>query len=147
MRRIRLIIQSLLILFLFYPGLDKILNWKKTYQTFHNQVFPDYLADVLAFSVPCLEIGLAILLIFKKTRWWGFLGSALLLTVFTTYIGLIWVGSFPRVPCSCAGIFDSIGWQTHFYINLLFICFSIAGFSMPMDENRLSNLHSKIKQE
>ncbi|WP_442780940.1 MauE/DoxX family redox-associated membrane protein [Algoriphagus sp. PAP.12] len=147
MRRIRLIIQSLLILFLLYPGLDKLLNWSKNYQAIHNQVFPEYLADILAFAVPCLEIGLAILLIFKKTRWWGFLGSSLLLTIFTTYIGLIWVGSFPRVPCSCAGIFDSIGWQTHFYINLLFIGFSIWGLSIPANENKLSNLQSEIKQE
>ncbi len=73
---------------------------------------------------------IALLLLFSITRWWGYLGSALLLTVFITYVGLIWVGAFPRVPCNCAGIIESLGWAEHFVLNLGLIGISVAGLRL-----------------
>ena len=58
-------------------------------------------------------------------------GSSLVLTVFTTYVGLIWVGAFPRVPCSCAGILESLGWAEHFGLNL--ICIGIAAIGLKLE--------------
>ena len=55
------------------------------------------------------------------------LGSVLLLTVFVTYVGLIWVGAFPRVPCNCAGILESLGWAEHFWMNLGLIGVAVWG--------------------
>lgn len=101
-----------------YTGFDKLLRWKDSRNAFHNQTFPAELAEVLAYAVPIVELLIALLLLFSVTRWWGYLGSILLLTVFTTYVGLIWVGAFPRVPCNCAGILESLGWAEHFWMNL-----------------------------
>lgn len=120
-------ISFILVLVWTYTGFDKILNWEASWKAFHNQTFPSELAGILSFAVPGIELLMALLLLFSCTRWWGFLSSILLLTVFTTYVGMIWVGAFPRTPCNCAGIIESMGWSAHFYLNLVLILFGIVG--------------------
>lgn len=118
-----------LILLWTYTGLDKLIRYEESRKAFHNQTFPPDLAEVLAYAVPFVELLLGLLLVFQATRWWGYLGSILLLTVFTSYVGLIWVGAFPRVPCNCAGILESLDWKRHFFINLFFIFLGILGLA------------------
>ncbi|WP_396127661.1 MauE/DoxX family redox-associated membrane protein [Algoriphagus halophytocola] len=79
---------------------------------------------------------IALLLLFSITRWWGYLGSILLLTVFTTYVGLIWVGAFPRVPCNCAGILESLGWLEHFVLNMICIGIAVWGIRLKTGDGR-----------
>ena len=119
--------STLLILLWTYTGLDKLLRWEASRNALHNQTFPAELAEVLAYAVPTTELLIALLLLFSVTQWWGYLSSILLLTVFTTYVGLIWVGAFPRVPCNCAGILESLGWAEHFFLNLGFIVVGVWG--------------------
>ncbi|MBN3582514.1 DoxX family membrane protein [Algoriphagus aestuarii] len=126
--------RGLLILLWTYTGLDKLIRFEESRKAFHNQTFPGELAEVLAYAVPIIELLIALLLLFSVTRWWGYLGSILLLTVFTTYVGLIWVGAFPRVPCNCAGILESLGWMEHFVLNLGFIGVAVWGMRMRNDE-------------
>ncbi|MDF2159430.1 hypothetical protein P2G54_16340 [Algoriphagus sp. CAU 1675] len=121
------IISSILILIFCYTGLDKAIRFESSRKAFHNQTFPAELAEILAYAVPGVELLLTLLLFFSVTKWWGYLGSLLLLTVFTTYVGLIWVGAFPRVPCNCAGILESLGWAEHFFLNLGLIGISVLG--------------------
>lgn len=116
-----------LILLWTYTGLDKLMRFKESRNSFHNQTFPVELAEVLTYAVPIVELLVALLLLFSVTRWWGYIGSILLLTVFITYVGLIWVGAFPRVPCNCAGILESLGWAEHFWMNLGFIGLAVWG--------------------
>lgn len=130
MRVTKTIIQFILILVFAYSGCDKIIHWEQSKLAFQNQTFPDELALALAYVVPILELVLAILIAFPKTLWWGYLGSMLLLTVFTTYVGLIWVGAFPRVPCNCAGILESLDWNSHFFINLFLIFLTMIGLAI-----------------
>ncbi|WP_425637934.1 MauE/DoxX family redox-associated membrane protein [Algoriphagus yeomjeoni] len=126
--------SALLILLWIYTGLDKVLRWEVSKNAFHNQTFPVELADVLAYAVPITELLIALLLLFSVTRWWGHLASILLLTVFTTYVGLIWVGAFPRVPCNCAGILESLGWLEHLILNLLFIALAVVGLKQSQNK-------------
>ncbi|MHA7129247.1 MauE/DoxX family redox-associated membrane protein [Algoriphagus namhaensis] len=125
--RFQVILVYPLILTWTYTGLEKIIRFEASRKAFHNQTFPPELAELLSYSVPPLEIMLALLLAYPATRWWGYLGSLLLFTVFITYVGLIWVGAFPRIPCNCAGIIESLGWGEHFFLNLLMIGISIVG--------------------
>lgn len=130
MRGITTTITSFLILVFGYTGLDKLIRWKANWGSFHNQPVPPELAEFLAYAVPISELLIALLLIFSSSRWWGFLASTLLLTVFTTYVGLIWAGAFPQVPCSCAGILESLGWAEHFWLNLGLIGISVLGLKL-----------------
>ena len=122
--------STVLILLWTYTGMDKLIRFGESRKSFHNQTFPSELAEVLSYSVPMVELLIALLLLFSVTRWWGYLGSILLLTVFTTYVGLIWVGAFPRVPCNCAGILESLGWAEHFWMNLGFIGVALWGMRL-----------------
>lgn len=119
--------STLLILLWTYTGLDKLIRWEASRKAFLNQPMPNELEEILTFAIPGVELLIALLLLFSVTRWWGYLSSILLLAVFTTYVGLIWVGAFPRVPCNCAGIIDSMGWAEHFWMNLGFIGVAVWG--------------------
>ncbi|MFC4871969.1 MauE/DoxX family redox-associated membrane protein [Negadavirga shengliensis] len=57
----------------------------------------------------CRLLLLAVALTVKPLRWWGLMGSVVLLSVFTTYVGLIWWNVFDRVPCNCAGFIEAMG--------------------------------------
>jgi len=117
-----------------YTASDKLIRFGESRNAFRNQTFPVELAEILSYAVPGVELLLALLLLFSVTRWWGYLGSVLLLTVFITYVGLIWVGAFPRVPCNCAGILESLGWAEHFWINLGLIGMAVYGIWMERKE-------------
>ena len=110
-----------------YTGLEKLIRFENSRKAFLNQPMPQELEEILAYVIPGVELLLALLLLFSVTRWWGYLGSALLLTIFITYVGLIWVGAFPRVPCNCAGIIESLGWAEHFVLNLGLIGVAVWG--------------------
>ena len=138
MRGITIILSSVLITIFGFTGVEKLTRFESSRKAFHNQTFPSELAEVLSFAVPISELLIALLLLFSVTRWWGYLGSILLLMVFITYVGLIWVGAFPRVPCNCAGIIESLGWAEHFILNLGLIGVAIWGM-------RVESLQFKVK--
>lgn len=130
MKKLENILSLSLIIIWTYTGFDKLIDFEDSRKAFHNQTFPADLAEALAYAVPITELFIALLLLFSVTRWWGFLSSILLLTVFTTYVGLIWVGAFPRVPCNCAGILESLDWSAHFILNSICILIGICGLSL-----------------
>lgn len=111
----------------FYVGIDKYFHWEPHYRAFLNQPLPKVWATNLAYLVPFLELILGLLLFFPKSRWFGFLGSSILLSSFTTYVGLVWIGAFPEVPCSCAGLFRRLLWGEHLLLNLAFLLISLVG--------------------
>lgn len=117
----------ILILVWAYTGLEKIIRFEQSRKAFHNQTFPGELAEALSYVVPGVELVIALLLLFSVTRWWGYVGSLLVLTVFITYVGLIWLGAFPRIPCNCAGLIESLGWAEHFVLNLGLIGLAVYG--------------------
>ncbi|UCS93220.1 hypothetical protein KZP23_21640 [Echinicola marina] len=124
---IRHIINSIFILLWTYTGLEKLINWDTTYNAFHNQPFPSKLAEILVYSIPVTELLLVLILLIPQSRKPGLLLSTLLMTVFTTYIGLVWMGAFPRVPCTCAGFIESMSWEGHFLFNMALIVLGVVG--------------------
>lgn len=139
MKNSAVFISFILILVWVYTGLDKLLRWEASWKAFHNQPFPAELARMLSYLVPFTELLIALLLLFSFSRWWGFLSSILLLTVFNTYVGLIWVGAFPRVPCNCAGILETLSWSVHFWLNSFLIILSIVGIWLIHRKEMIEN--------
>ncbi|TDK42055.1 MauE/DoxX family redox-associated membrane protein [Algoriphagus formosus] len=137
-----LVVRVVLILLWTYTGLEKLIGFESSRKAFLNQPMPNELEEILAVAVPSLELLLAFLLLLKITRWWGYLGSIILLTVFVTYVGLIWVGAFPRVPCSCAGLIDSMGWTAHMILNLNLLILAIVGLLIESKKEAGYNLTS-----
>ena len=124
-------IVALFLAFLFvYTGLSKVIDWEQTKSGLYNQVFPTWLSHVLLYMLPVLEIATAILLVIPKFRALGLRVSVILMACFTLYIVLILTGIFGRIPCSCGGVIDSLGWWEHLVFNLVFLGIGIVGWKM-----------------
>lgn len=129
-KRIRALLAgltSIIVLLWVYTAFSKIMEYKNFNRQLHNQTFSPDLAEILVWLIPTLEIITVLLLAFSKTRLTGLLFSTLLMGVFTTYILLVITGYYDRKPCSCGGVLNEMGWQTHFWFNLLFLSIAILG--------------------
>ena len=128
-KKIAVEICSVLLAVLFiYTGVSKLIDWSETRFSFLNQVFPDSINKLLLYTIPPVEILIAIMLLIPRFRQNAFLGSMILMGAFTLYVGLVLTGVFGRIPCSCGGIVESLSWEWHFVVNLLFLFISAVGY-------------------
>lgn len=129
MKRTLLIdIIAFLLIFLFvYTAVSKSVDFDKFQGQMHNQTLPSWLATMLIWTLPEIELIVAFLLIFSLTRQAGLYASLLLMAVFTGYIGLVLLHVFSRVPCSCGGVLKIMGWKVHFFFNVFFLLLSCFG--------------------
>lgn len=125
---------ALLLSLLFtYTAISKLYDWERTKNGLYNQVFPKELADLLLYGLPPVELLAAVFLLITKKRKLGFWLSAILMTVFSLYIGIVMTGVFARIPCSCGGILNSLGWGEHLVFNLVFLGIAVIGLKATSD--------------
>lgn len=123
---VSLIAVALIILFS-YTAFAKLIDMGEFERQLTKQELPYWSKAPLVWLIPAAELLLCVLLIIPATRLPGFYGSALLMALFTGYIGLVVVGYFDRTPCSCGGVLRSMGFKTHLVFNLFFLTLSILG--------------------
>lgn len=111
----------LLILLWVYSSLSKVFRFEVFRQQMAVQALPDILKAPLTYIVPTIELFAAGLLIFDPSKNAGFRLSALLMTVFTVYVGYVVMGLSDHHPCSCGGILGRMGWTAHFLFNVSFL--------------------------
>ena len=75
-------------------------------------------AGFVSYAVIIIEILIATLLSFEKSRTIGLYAATALMTSFTAYIFLI-LNYSDFVPCSCGGILEKLGWTEHLIFNLI----------------------------
>jgi len=113
------IIAGLLALLFAYAAISKLLD----YETFKFQLgkspYVNGLAGFIAWALPCIEIAVVLLLLFKKSRLAGLYASFFLMLFFTGYIYAILKFSY-YIPCSCGGILSSMSWKEHLIFNIAF---------------------------
>nr|WP_198999676.1 MauE/DoxX family redox-associated membrane protein [Flavobacterium sp. ASV13] len=127
------IICLLYILLFVYAAVSKILDFENFQVQLGQSPMLSAFAKWTAILVPTIEILLALLLCFKKTRKAGIFLSYNLMVAFTAYIYIILhYSSF--VPCSCGGILEKLGWTEHLIFNIIFIVLSI--FALLLDSER-----------
>ena len=116
----------LLISLFAYTGLSKLSD----HTVFHSQLnglpFIQYAAPVLWWLLPVLELGIAIILVVPKLRLTGYYMSAILLFLFTVYLGGM-ILSGMELPCSCGGVIQYLSWKQHIILNIFFIILSVMG--------------------
>ncbi|MCH7408137.1 hypothetical protein MM239_01915 [Belliella sp. DSM 111904] len=110
-----------------YTAVSKVYDWEGTKRSLYNQVFPIWLADILLYVLPPIEIIIAVLLLLNHTTKLGLRLSIILMTLFTGYISLIILGVFERVPCSCGGIISTLGWGEHLVFNIILLFIALLG--------------------
>ncbi|MEO6129999.1 MAG: MauE/DoxX family redox-associated membrane protein [Ferruginibacter sp.] len=123
---IQLIISSLLIALFVYTGTSKLLD--HTNFEFALSRFP-LLSPVyvlLSWFIPIAELGIGILLFFKRSRLTGFFLSLITMIIFTVYLVYAYWLSGNR-PCTCGGILRNLSWPVHIAINLFFAFISFSG--------------------
>ncbi|MGJ1192807.1 MauE/DoxX family redox-associated membrane protein [Sphingobacterium siyangense] len=127
-------IRVFMILFWAYVALDKLWDLPGFQQALKLQPFPGWWAGILFWSLPLMELGIVILFSihsFRNTKhlfFYPFVLSALLLTVFTVYIGLGVAGLYAQKPCGCASVLSRLSWGGHLVVNLLLLLLSILGW-------------------
>jgi hypothetical protein len=112
-------ISILLIALFSYAAYNKL----KIYPVFVSQLKSSPITsgyqNILAWLVPSVEILLAVLLLFPRTRMPGLWGSFFLMLAFTIYVFVL-PHFFEQHTCSCGGIISQLSWRGHFYFNLAF---------------------------
>ena len=121
------IISSLLILLFLYASVSKWLDFKVFIGEMNNQPFPNSITPFIVWSVPLIEVIIAIDLIFERTRVPAFYASLILMGVFTVYSVAILLHAFKYIPCSCGGIIRKLTWPQHLFFNLFFVGISLLG--------------------
>lgn len=114
----------------FYAAFSQLLNFEDTRRSMLNQVFPAFIAHILAYLIPLLELIVTALMIFVSTRWIGFYASAFMLLLFSVYILITMTGVFGRIPCSCGGLLKSQSYWAQLLMNILFLFLAIIGISL-----------------
>jgi putative oxidoreductase len=121
------IISSLLILLFLYASVSKWLAFKLFIGEMNNQPFPNWMTPFLVWSIPFIEVIIAVGLIFEKTRIPALYASLLLMSAFTIYTIVVLLHAFKYIPCSCGGVIRKLTWPQHLFFNLFFVGISILG--------------------
>lgn len=119
------IIASLLVLLFAYTATSKF----SSYSLFENQFSQiPVIGSFFHFAilVPATEFLIAALLVPRQTQLLGLYTSAVLLIVFTIYIGAMLIFA-SNLPCSCGGVLKQLSWRQHLVFNLFFIVLAFTG--------------------
>jgi uncharacterized membrane protein YphA (DoxX/SURF4 family) len=114
-------IRLLLIVLWVYTATSKLNDVTLFKHQLDQQHFLAGWAGILVWLLPAAEFLVAGLIILPATTKKGFIGSLLLLIIFTGYIILILAGFFNQIPCACGGVLQLLNWPGHLIFNLLFV--------------------------
>jgi hypothetical protein len=123
---IKLIAGLLIILWIYAAG-SKLWFYPAFKIQLNRQPLPHWSIPILAWALPLVELIAVVLLSFQRTLGNGFFLSFLLMFAFTVYIGLGLAHVYDKVPCSCGGILEKIGWKGQLIFNIFFLLLSLAG--------------------
>jgi len=116
-----IVISAYLFVFLFlYAAVSKLLDFETfTLQLAQSPLLSAY-AYIIAWAVPAIEIGIALLLVIERLRLFALYAAFTLMVMFTAYIFII-LNFSDFVPCSCGGVLEKLSWTQHLIFNLFFI--------------------------
>jgi hypothetical protein len=128
-RKIIELLSGLLIALFLYTAISKLLDFVQFKAVLSTSPLIETKALFVAWALPITEIVISALLFFQKTRKMGLYFSAVILSIFTLYLGYILLFS-PELPCSCGGVIQKMGWRMHIPFNMFFILVAIAGIKL-----------------
>ncbi|MEJ2901681.1 MauE/DoxX family redox-associated membrane protein [Pedobacter panaciterrae] len=100
-----------------------------------------YISDYALFvswAVPITETVIAVMLLFPASQKPGLYGFTLLMSVFTIYIGSMWLWA-EKLPCHCNLIVEKLSWGQHVWFNIAFI--AIASYALILQKNGFKHKH------
>lgn len=124
-----------------YTAISKLQDVALFRKAMLNQPLPEALSSQLVWAVPLLELLAVGLLLYRPLQRWGFALASLLMALFTGYVALILLGQFGYIPCSCGGILESLSWEQHLFLNLLFLVLSLSGLALATKQAQSSSVN------
>lgn len=119
-------IATAIIAFLwFYAAVSKIIDFDHFKSAMHKQTIWPAAQWLLTYGLPPAELALGTLLIVNRTVLYGLYSSAYLFILFIVYIILVLTKVFGKVPCSCGGLIEHMGWGFHLYFNIAFLILTV----------------------
>lgn len=120
-RRIIAEVISYLFIGLFiYAAVSKLQDYEKFKAQMGQSTMLTSYAGVLAWAVPGIEIGIALLLFIPRTVLAGLYAAFTLMVSFSAYIGIL-LAAGGHLPCSCGGILEKMSWTQHLVFNMVFV--------------------------
>lgn len=124
------IILVFLIGLFFYASFSKYADMDSFQRSMRKQPFYDWFNLLLVWTLPPAEILVGLLLIFERTRLAGLQATLGIMMTFSLYIFAILLHLFGKVPCSCGGIIQQLGWGGHLLFNLFFVLIAYLGIRL-----------------
>ncbi|QQT47161.1 Uncharacterised protein [Sphingobacterium multivorum] len=126
------VIRAAMILFWVYVGMDKLWQLGAFKIALEQQPLISYLAPVIYWLLPLIEIGVGVFLAIPSARLsaLGWKVSAILIFVFSIYIGLGVLNVYEKKPCMCTSFLSNISWTAHLIFNLIILGLSITGWRL-----------------
>lgn len=134
---ISIIAYAFILLFL-YTAFSKLMVYERSLNDLRRSPFIDEYAVPLSILLPLLEIVIAVMLFLPKYRYWGMIGSAGLMLLFTIYVSAM-VFTLKELPCSCGGLIRELTWKQHFFFNVCFTLLAFAGVFISRDKTKINN--------
>jgi hypothetical protein len=122
------IISGMLIFLFSYTAISKLMNHTAFRIALITSTILSNFAAILSWAIPATEIVIVCLLLIPRFRSAGLLASAILMTIFTFYIGYMLLFVSERA-CSCGGVLAQMTWFEHLLFN---ICFTLVSFTAYM---------------
>ncbi|MCG2793416.1 MAG: hypothetical protein L6262_07730 [Weeksellaceae bacterium] len=123
------------ILLFCYAGISKIMEFENFQIQISESPLLSAYAGFLPFGIIILELIIAGLLCYRKTRSTGLIGSFILMLIFTGYIFFI-IHTTENLPCSCGGILEKMNWTQHLYFNIGCVVLSVIALGLNLRYSR-----------
>jgi len=123
------VIRAAMILFWVYVGMEKLWQLGAFKIALEQQPLISYLAPVLYWLLPLVEISIGALLGLpaRRLQHWGWIASTIMVTLFSIYIALGVLDVYEKKPCMCTSFLSNISWTAHLFFNLVILGLSLAG--------------------
>lgn len=128
-------ISYFFILLFCYASISKIMDFENFQIQISESPLLSAYAGFLPFAIIILELIIAGLLCYWKTRNIGLIGSFVLMLIFTGYIFYI-IQTSENLPCSCGGILEKMSWHHHLYFNIGCVVLSVIALGLNLRYSR-----------
>lgn len=118
-----------------YAAISKVMDFKNFQVQISASPLLNGFSQFLPYTIIIVEVIIAGLLCYRKTRTIGLIGSLVLMLIFTGYITLL-LSTSKNLPCSCGGILEKMSWNQHLYFNMGCVTLSAIAFGLKLKYSR-----------
>lgn len=118
-----------------YAAISKILDFENFQVQISASPLLNGFSQFLPYTIIIVEVIIAVLLCYRKTRTIGLIGSLFLMLIFMVYI-ILMLRTSKNLPCSCGGILEKMSWHQHLYFNMGCVILSAIALGLNLKYSR-----------